>query len=97
MTNSLTRALARSAFWGKSFVAELNRLSEHGERKLKIRRESMVVSPISPAGGATEEPIDPTINSDAYHPQQVDGVDGETAGIPDVMTNGVDRAAHEIP
>lgn len=31
----------RSAFWGRSFVAELTRIAEHGERKLKLRRESM--------------------------------------------------------
>ncbi|KAL9620935.1 MAG: hypothetical protein Q9160_004588 [Pyrenula sp. 1 TL-2023] len=30
-----------SAFWGQSFVAELTRISEHGERKLKLRRETM--------------------------------------------------------
>ena len=29
-----------SAFWGQSFVAELVRISEHGEKKLKLRRES---------------------------------------------------------
>jgi len=31
-----------SAFWGQSFVAELTRISVHGEQKLKLRRDSMI-------------------------------------------------------
>ena len=31
-----------SAFWGQSFVAELTRISEHGEKKLRLRRASLV-------------------------------------------------------
>lgn len=31
----------KSAFWGQSFVAELIRISAHGEKKLKLRRASM--------------------------------------------------------
>ncbi|KAF7508669.1 hypothetical protein GJ744_009061 [Endocarpon pusillum] len=49
-----------SAFWGKSFVAELNRLSEHGERKLKMRRESLLASPNSPMAETGHESTDPT-------------------------------------
>ena len=30
-----------SAFWGQSFVAELTRISAHGEKKLKLRRKSV--------------------------------------------------------
>jgi trehalose 6-phosphate synthase len=30
-----------SAFWGQSFVAELTRISAHGEKKLKLRRASL--------------------------------------------------------
>lgn len=38
-----------SAFWGASFVAELTRISEHGEKKLKLRRTSMMSPSISGA------------------------------------------------
>jgi len=31
-----------SAFWGQSFVAELTRISAQGERKLKLRRASLI-------------------------------------------------------
>ena len=31
-----------SAFWGQSFVAELTRISAHGEKKLRLRRASLV-------------------------------------------------------
>ena len=31
-----------SAFWGQSFVAELTRISAHGEKKLKLRRASLI-------------------------------------------------------
>ncbi|EEH09142.1 alpha,alpha-trehalose-phosphate synthase [Histoplasma capsulatum G186AR] len=31
-----------SAFWGQSFVSELTRISEHGEKKLRLRRSSKV-------------------------------------------------------
>jgi trehalose 6-phosphate synthase len=31
-----------SAFWGQSFVAELTRISAHGEKKVRMRKESMV-------------------------------------------------------
>jgi len=34
-----------SAFWGESFVAELNRISAAGERKLKARRASLIRGP----------------------------------------------------
>ena len=31
-----------SAFWGQSFVAELTRISEHGEKKIRMRQHSAV-------------------------------------------------------
>ncbi|EXJ73415.1 alpha,alpha-trehalose-phosphate synthase [UDP-forming] 1 [Cladophialophora psammophila CBS 110553] len=34
-----------SAFWGQSFVAELTRISAQGEKKLKLRRASLIKSP----------------------------------------------------
>ena len=34
-----------SAFWGESFVAELTRISAQGEKKLKLRRASLVRDP----------------------------------------------------
>jgi hypothetical protein len=34
-----------SAFWGQSFVAELTRISAHGEKKLKLRRASLAKPP----------------------------------------------------
>lgn len=30
-----------SAFWGQSFVAELTRISNHGEKKIRLRRTSL--------------------------------------------------------
>jgi len=37
-----------SAFWGQSFVAELTRISEAGEKKLKLRRASLAKSSAPP-------------------------------------------------
>ncbi|KIV96228.1 alpha,alpha-trehalose-phosphate synthase [UDP-forming] [Exophiala mesophila] len=37
-----------SAFWGQSFVAELTRISAQGERKLKLRRASLIKKPAQP-------------------------------------------------
>lgn len=86
---SLTYESCRSAFWGQSFVAELNRLSEHGERKLKMRRESLVASP-TPPPGATGAESESAAEGAAASPQ-MNGVD-EAA---DNVTNGVNEA--EIP
>ena len=38
-----------SAFWGQSFVAELTRISAHGEKKLKLRRASLARAPTQTA------------------------------------------------
>jgi hypothetical protein len=76
----------RSAFWGQSFVAELNRLSEHGERKLKMRRESLVASP-TPPPGATGGESDSVVEGAAASPQ-MNGVDA----APDEVANGVNEA-----
>ena len=81
--------LLHSAFWGQTFVAELNRISEHGERKLKMRRESMAVSPSvdGPARGeTTPTPAAPKRGTDGS--QWVDGTDGKPDGVPE----GPDRA-----
>lgn len=45
-----------SAFWGKSFVAELTRLSAHGEKKLKLRRASLARAPSQAAFVEVREP-----------------------------------------
>lgn len=83
-----------SAFWGKSFVAELNRLSEHGERKLKMRRESLLASPTSPTAATGLESTDPTA---VTRGGEVDGAieeaddlqDGLPDGIQDGLSSGV--------
>lgn len=59
--------MLNSAFWGQSFVAELTRISAHGERKLKLRRASLIKetekqaqeqarSPVSNVDGITSPP-----------------------------------------
>lgn len=40
--------LSSSAFWGQSFVAELTRISAHGEKKLKLRRASLMKAQSQP-------------------------------------------------
>ena len=42
---NLSKLRYDSAFWGQSFVAELTRISAHGEKKLKLRRASMARPP----------------------------------------------------
>lgn len=55
----LTTSFWNSAFWGQSFVAELTRISAHGEKKLKLRRASLAKQQSqnqpqpSPNGGPT--------------------------------------------
>lgn len=49
-----------SAFWGQSFVAELTRISAHGEKKLKLRRASLAKAesqpkPEAPAGKESDK------------------------------------------
>ncbi len=75
-----------SAFWGKSFVAELNRLSEHGERKLKMRRESLLASPTSPATATGVASTDPTA---VTRGGEVDGALEEADSLADGMPDGV--------
>ncbi|ERF71247.1 alpha-trehalose-phosphate synthase [Endocarpon pusillum Z07020] len=75
-----------SAFWGKSFVAELNRLSEHGERKLKMRRESLLASPSSPMAATGLESPDPTA---VTRGGVGDGVLEEADGLLDGVSKGV--------
>lgn len=56
-----------SAWWGESFVSELTRISEQAEKKLKVRRQS-VMDPASTAGD-TAQPEGISRKSD--HPSQV--------------------------
>lgn len=97
-----------SAFWGQTFVAELNRISEHGERKLKIRRESMAVSP-SLDGPAREEstpiPTGPQrgtdgsqwVDSTGRTPDGVVDGDGEVEGVPDGLAGTANGNVDGIP
>ena len=48
--------MENSAFWGQSFVAELTRISAQGERKLKLRRASLVKQPSQPTIPESSEP-----------------------------------------
>ncbi len=70
-------------------MAELNRISEHGERKLKMRRESMAVSPPPMDGAAREQSRGSPVNG-GIDGAQMDGVHGEPDGLPD----GVDGVAN---
>lgn len=88
----LTSLLLHSAFWGKSFVAELNRISEHGERKLKLRRESMPISP-SLDGAERGELTQPAVSSGIEVSQQENGLDGTSNGAPDGV-NGAANGTH---
>jgi hypothetical protein len=84
--------LIHSAFWGQSFVAELNRISEHGERKLKLRRESIAASspPPPPVHGAMryESRESAANNRNIDGDRWVDGVEGGVDGTPDGMSGG---------
>ena len=40
-----------SAWWGESFVAELTKISEQAEKKLKVRRQSSIL--LDPASTAS--------------------------------------------
>lgn len=44
-----------SAFWGESFVGELNRISYQGEKKMKLRRSSAI--PTASQHGSGHDPI----------------------------------------
>ena len=65
-----------SAFWGQSFVAELTRISAHGEKKLRLRRASLAQSKSKPevqreiqsevagANGESVQKVDETVESE---------------------------------
>jgi hypothetical protein len=57
--------LINSAFWGQSFVAELTRISAHGERKLKLRRESLAKQSERQAAQMQEHVQSPISNVDS--------------------------------
>lgn len=73
-------------------MAELNRISEHGERKLKLRRESMVISPPPVADSTTEESAEPPTNRGVEEAQSADSVQEKPDGIADDVSNGVNGA-----
>jgi len=60
-----------SSFWGQSFVAELTRISAQGEKKLKLRRASLV-KPLAPLS----EPKEPEPELKSEHGVEVDGDNG---------------------
>ncbi|RMZ75689.1 hypothetical protein DV738_g5329, partial [Chaetothyriales sp. CBS 135597] len=66
-----------SAFWGQSFVSELARISEHGERKLRLRRASLASQ--KAGSNADTRPQDTQNNG-------IIDVNGENSSI---TTNGV--------
>ena len=72
-----------SAFWGQSFVAELTRISAHGEKKLKLRRASMAKTP-QPQSQSQHHvlPVQPQYPSHQASQQQqnVDTPNGHTNG-----------------
>ncbi|EGC42459.1 alpha,alpha-trehalose-phosphate synthase [Histoplasma capsulatum var. duboisii H88] len=47
-----------SAFWGQSFVSELTRISEHGEKKLRLRRSSKVPEETAKDAVVASIPVD---------------------------------------
>ena len=62
-----------SAFWGHSFVAELTRISAHGEKKLKLRRAQSQPQPQRPKDGEVTQPT-PTGNLDRAEAATTDGI-----------------------
>ena len=64
-----------SAFWGQSFVAELTRISAHGERKLKLRRASLAKETQREARQAQEQVQSPTSNTAEGSPADRSTVD----------------------
>jgi len=61
-----------SAFWGQSFVAELTRISAHGEKKLKLRRASLAKSQ------PQIQPQQPATNTDSMK-MEINGTIGTEA------------------
>lgn len=53
-----------SAWWGESFVAELTRISEQAERKLKVRRQSLLMDPANTASGLQDRTDSKVIGAD---------------------------------
>lgn len=85
MSILLTGAPNCSAFWGQSFVAELKRISAHGDRKLKMRRESVLASP-SPGEDKAREEFTESANNAAVD----DGAGvGGAHDAPDDLPGGV--------
>ena len=82
-----TNTINDSAFWGQSFVAELTRISAHGEKKLKLRRASMAKTPQphSQSQSQSQSQATPSQPQDSSHqapPQQ------QTASTTNGHTNG---------
>lgn len=93
MSIPLTGAPIDSAFWGQSFVAELKRISAHGERKLKMRKESVLASPSPGEDKAREEFTEPANNTEADGPARVSGAheapDNLSDGVPGDGSNAI--------
>ena len=66
-----------SAFWGQSFVAELTRISAHGEKKLKLRRASLARTPSAPALAKPETNGDARQNGNMGISDVQDGTDAQ--------------------
>jgi phosphatidylethanolamine-binding protein (PEBP) family uncharacterized protein len=79
-----------SAFWGQSFVAELTRISAHGEKKLKLRRASLIKAQsqiqTAPAGGGDGQGSHPNVSSN-----------NETSHVDETHSFGVTVADSDAP
>lgn len=64
-----------SAWWGECFVSELTRISEQAEKKLRVRRESMM-DPASTASGKDQ----PEASKKSSSPAVVNGVSDRQGG-----------------
>ncbi|KAK0891429.1 Trehalose-6-P synthase/phosphatase complex synthase subunit [Friedmanniomyces endolithicus] len=71
-----------SAWWGESFVAELSKISDQAEKKLKVRRES-TVNPAAKKAALTEARSDSATNKDQI-PVNASGQQQKSATLTDI-------------
>ncbi|KAK1020824.1 Trehalose-6-P synthase/phosphatase complex synthase subunit [Friedmanniomyces endolithicus] len=77
-----------SAWWGESFVAELSKISDQAEKKLKVRRES-TVNPAAKKAALTEARSDSATNKDQI-PVNASGQQQKSATLEHLDSDAVD-------
>ncbi|KAK3672168.1 Trehalose-6-P synthase/phosphatase complex synthase subunit [Recurvomyces mirabilis] len=70
-----------SAWWGESFVSELTKISEQAERKLKVRKQSLIMDPAQTTNRSKhDEAISDDTHEMARRPKDAPVHKGITAG-----------------